>query len=111
LETVPAIGPIIAAALVAVSALQLHSPAALGFMVAYAVVLRFAVDDLVVPIVLGRSISAHPVVIMLAYVLGAALFGVVGLLLAAPAVAVFRIVLQRRYAADEAEASADGGRR
>lgn len=97
LETVPAIGPMVSAAIVAVVALQLHSPALLAFMVAYAIGLRLIIDDIVAPPVLGRSVALHPVVVMLAYAIGAVLFGVTGLLLAVPAAACIRIWLEAAY--------------
>jgi predicted PurR-regulated permease PerM len=103
LETVPVLGPITAGALVGLSALQLHSAGETAVMIAYAIGLRFAIDDVVAPLVLGRSLALHPLVIMLAYVLGAVLFGIVGLLVAAPACACFWVWLQDRYRLEEAE--------
>ena len=97
LETVPVVGPAVAAVLVGLSALQLHSVGAAAVMVGYAVALRLGVDDLIAPIVLGRSVTVHPAVVMLAYVLGAVLYGVVGLLLAVPAAACLRIALADAY--------------
>jgi predicted PurR-regulated permease PerM len=97
LETVPAIGPMVSAALVAMVALQLHNPATMAFMVSYAIGLRLVIDDVVAPPVLGRSVAVHPVVVMLAYALGAVLFGVTGLLLAVPAAACARIWLEAAY--------------
>ena len=97
LETVPAIGPMISAAIVAVVALQLHSPSTMALMVGYAIGLRLVIDDVVAPPVLGRSVTVHPVVVMLAYALGAVLFGVTGLLLAVPAAACVRIWLEAAY--------------
>jgi predicted PurR-regulated permease PerM len=97
LETVPAVGPAVAAVLVGLSALQLHSMGGAAGMVGYALALRLTIDDLIAPVVLGRSVTVHPVVVMLAYVLGAVLFGVVGLLLAVPAAACIRIALQAAY--------------
>lgn len=96
-ETVPAVGPILSAALVAAAALQLHSLAATSVMIAYALALRLTIDDVIAPIVLGRSVTAHPVVVMLAYLVGAVLFGVSGLLLAVPAAACLRIALEAAY--------------
>ena len=97
LETVPAVGPAVAAVLVGVSALQLHSFGGVALMIGYATTLRLTVDDLIAPIVLGRSVTVHPAVVMLAYVVGAVLYGVVGLLLAVPAAACLRIALQDAY--------------
>ena len=98
LETVPVVGPTVAAYLVALAATQLHSLAATAGMAAYALALRLIVDDLIAPVVLGRSVRVHPVVVMLAYVVGATLFGVTGLLLAVRAAACIRIAARRGQA-------------
>ena len=97
LETVPAIGPMVSAALVGLVALQLHNPATMALMIGYAIGLRLVIDDVLAPPVLGRSVTVHPVVVMLAYALGAVLFGVTGLLLAVPAAACARIWLEAAY--------------
>ena len=97
METVPAVGPLISACLVTVLALQLHSLAAMALMVGYGMTLRFVIDDVVAPPVLGRSVAVHPVVVMLSYALGGVLFGVTGLLLAVPAAACTRIWLEAAY--------------
>jgi predicted PurR-regulated permease PerM len=104
LETVPAIGPTVSAAIVAIVALQLHNPGIMAFMVSYAVGLRLVIDDIVAPAILGRSVAVHPVVVMLAYALGAVLFGVTGLLLAVPAAACTRIWLEAAYGDTPADA-------
>ena len=97
LETVPVVGPTTAAVLVGLSALQLHNVGSVALMVGYALALRLGGADLIAPIVLGRSVTVHPAVVMLAYVLGAVLYGVVGLLLAVPAAACLRIALADAY--------------
>jgi predicted PurR-regulated permease PerM len=97
LETVPAVGPALSAVLVGLAALQLHSLAGAAVMIAYALALRLTIDDILAPIVLGRSVLVHPVVVMLAYLVGAVLFGVTGLLLAVPAAACLRIALRSAY--------------
>ncbi len=97
METVPAVGPLISACLVTVLALQLHSLSLMALMVGYGITLRFVIDDVVAPPVLGRSVAVHPVVVMFAYAIGGVLFGVTGLLLAVPAAACTRIWLQDAY--------------
>ncbi len=105
LETVPVAGPLVSALLVALAALQLGSLAALAGMVIYAALLRLVIDDLVAPVALGRSTLIHPLVVMLAYVVGAALFGVIGLLLATPVAGLAKIWLRRRVERLDAEAA------
>jgi predicted PurR-regulated permease PerM len=105
LETIPVVGPIVSALLVALAAFGLHSLAALVLMVGYAAILRLVIDDVVAPIVLGRTTLVHPFLVMIAYVVGASLFGVIGLLFAVPAMALTRMWLRRRSdETDRAEA-------
>jgi predicted PurR-regulated permease PerM len=111
LETVPAIGPTVSAMVVGLIALQTHNPGVMALMVGYAIALRLVIDDLVAPPVLGRSVTVHPAVIMLAYALGAVLFGVTGLLLAVPAAACVRIWLEAAYGDTASAYSAERFRR
>ena len=97
LETVPAIGPMVSAIIVGVVALQFHNPGQMALMIGYAIGLRVVIDDVVAPPVLGRSVTVPPVVVMIAYALGAVLFGVTGLLLSVPAAACARIWLEAGY--------------
>lgn len=98
LELVPIIGPFASGALVALTAFQQHSLATVITLIAFAIVLRLTIDNLVGPLVLGKAGRLHPVVVMFAFVSGAMLFGVIGLLLAVPAAVCIRIVLQHYYA-------------
>jgi len=60
--------------------------------------LRLSIDNLVGPLVLGQAARLHPVVIIGAFVFGAMLFGVLGLLLAVPAAMCVKIALEHYYA-------------
>jgi len=55
-------------------------------------VLRYAEDYLVVPHVIGSIVALHPLVVLFALICGGALAGMLGLLLAVPAVAMLRIL-------------------
>jgi predicted PurR-regulated permease PerM len=48
--------------------------------------------------VLGRAAQLHPVVIIFSFFSGAALFGIIGLLLAVPVAAAIKIILGVYYA-------------
>ena len=98
LEMIPAIGPLASGLLVAVAALQQERFATTALLVAYAVGLRLSIDNLVGPLVLGQAVKVHPVVVIFAFVAGAILFGVIGLLLAVPVAACIRIILAEYYA-------------
>lgn len=65
------------------------------------------------PLVMGRAVSIHPLAIVLAIAGGGVLAGIVGALLAVPALAfvnsAMRVLLAREPAAEEAELEARGG--
>jgi predicted PurR-regulated permease PerM len=98
LEMIPVAGPFASAALVALTAFEARSLAAIMVLVAFAVALRLSIDNLVGPILLGKAGHVHPVVVIFSFVCGAMLFGVVGLLLAVPTAVCIRIILQHYYA-------------
>ncbi len=106
LEIIPALGPATSMVLVALSATQEHSVGTVVFLMLYAIFLRLVIDNGVGPIVLGRSARLHPVAVMFGFVCGAALLGLVGLLLAVPAAACLVVVLDSYYAEPVAEPEA-----
>ena len=60
--------------------------------VVVAVVLAQLLDNVVLePVVLGSVVKLHPLVVVIGVVGGAILFGTVGMLLAIPALAVFKV--------------------
>jgi AI-2 transport protein TqsA len=58
-------------------------------------VVQFTVGSVVEPLVMGEGLDLHPVAILMALVFWGLLWGIVGMLLAAPITAVLRIVLGR----------------
>jgi predicted PurR-regulated permease PerM len=59
---------------------------------------RQAIDQVVGPIVLGRAVRLPPVAVIFAFLAGGALLGLLGLLLAIPAAALFKLLLDTYYA-------------
>jgi predicted PurR-regulated permease PerM len=97
LELIPVIGPALSIALIGLAAVQQTSlPATMG-LVAFAVGLRLSIDQLVGPLILGRAVYLHPVVIIFAFLSGAVFLGVLGLVLAVPVAATIKIVLSHYY--------------
>jgi predicted PurR-regulated permease PerM len=97
LELVPAIGPAISMMIVGIVAIQRASFMGTLFLMAFAVALRLSIDNLFGPLVLGQAARVHPVVIIIGFVVGAMLFGIVGLLLAVPTAVVIKTSLQYYY--------------
>ncbi len=82
-----ALGMIAATALTA-----LQSPTlALGVFVLYMVLYQIS-GNVLGPLVMGRAVSLHPLIILLATMVGTVLGGVVGLLLSVPTAAVLKVV-------------------
>lgn len=87
LEAVPSIGPIIAAGFAGILAFA-QSPWLAVKIIGLFAVIQVLENNLIVPRVLGDSLEVHPMAIFIAVLIGAQLFGLVGLFLAGPAVAV-----------------------
>ena len=98
LELIPVIGPFASATIVGVIALQQSGIWEAGLLFGFAIGLRLSIDNLVGPIVLGEAARIHPVVVIISFVCGAILFGVVGLLIAVPVAVCIKITLQHYYA-------------
>jgi predicted PurR-regulated permease PerM len=106
LEVIPIVGPIAAGAIAALIALGHAGPGlALGVIGAY-FVLRMAEDQLVMPIVVGRSVDLHPLVTMFAVLLGGSTAGVLGAVLAVPAAAALRVLIEYSLPAESEPAPA-----
>jgi predicted PurR-regulated permease PerM len=89
LEFVPIIGPIISAVPAILIGLSISFPAAVAAALLYTAIQQLE-NNLLVPKVLGDAIELHPAVMILALVVGGALFGIGGAILAAPVVAAGR---------------------
>jgi predicted PurR-regulated permease PerM len=89
LEWFPIIGPIVASVPAILIGLSISFPAAVAAALLYIVIQQLE-NNLLVPKVLGDAIELHPAVMILALVVGGALFGIGGAILAAPTVAAGR---------------------
>ena len=98
LELIPVVGPFLSGTIVGVIAIQQQGIVAAALLFGFAIGLRLSIDNLVGPIVLGEAARIHPVIIIISFVCGAILFGVVGLLIAVPIAVCIKITLQHYYA-------------
>jgi predicted PurR-regulated permease PerM len=89
---VPFLGPFVGGALgVAVALLDGGPGLAIGVVVVVVIVQQLE-SQVVSPLVMGRTVQIHPLLVLLAVVAGGALYGLPGLLLAVPAVAAGKVV-------------------
>lgn len=98
LELIPVVGPFASGTIVGLIAVQQSGVAAAALLFGFAIALRLSIDNVVGPLVLGEAARIHPVIVIISFVCGAILFGVVGLLLAVPAVVCVKITLEHYYA-------------
>jgi predicted PurR-regulated permease PerM len=89
LEWLPIIGPIVAAIPAILIGLTIGFPAAIAVALLYTAIQQLE-NHILVPKVLGDAIELHPAVMILALVVGGALAGIGGAILAAPVVAAGR---------------------
>jgi predicted PurR-regulated permease PerM len=85
---VPIVGAVVAGVVATLVALVTASPVAALIVAVVALVVQQLDNDLLAPIVYGRALRLHPLVILLGIATGGALFGVVGTVLAVPVLAV-----------------------
>ncbi len=98
LEAIPIIGPTTAAIIAGLVAIQHNS--AIGAIIGYAIylaALRLSIDQLFGPIVLGTAGRVHPTLIIFCFLAGAALFGVIGVIIAVPVALIIRETLSVLY--------------
>lgn len=97
LELIPIIGPAVAIGIIGITAIQQTSMFAIAGLAVLALGLRLSTDQIIGPLVLGTVVRVHPVVIIFAFLSGAILFGIIGLVLAVPVAASIKIVLMTYY--------------
>jgi predicted PurR-regulated permease PerM len=107
LEFIPNIGPVLAAIPAVLLALSQYESSWLGALVGpfwfavivlvlYALVQR--VENMyLVPRIIGRSLNLHPLVVLIAAIIGASVAGIFGILLAAPLLATAKLFLTYIY--------------
>jgi len=93
LEIIPFVGPVIAGAVAVVSALTVSPSLAILTAVVF-IIIQQVEAHLFVPIIMRRSVGLHPVTVITALLIGAQLEGILGVLIAVPAAAVFQEVIE-----------------
>lgn len=96
LNFVPSVGSVVATLLpLAVALVQFDAAWRIVLVLALPGALQLVIGNVIEPRFLGSALELHPITILLALVFWGMLWGVTGMLLAAPITAVLRIVLER----------------
>jgi len=93
-DLVPLVGATIGAIVVGMATLPVDFPTATIVWVAFIIVWQRFEDYVVQPFVYGRSVNVNPLVTIVSLLCGAALFGILGVLLAIPTAAAIQIILR-----------------
>ena len=104
-ETIPVIGPMISAIPALFVAYTSTTPNTALCLAVFYVVYYTLDSQMLQPIVMGKKIKLHPVVILLALLISGKLFGILGMLFAMPVAAVYRVLYDElwHYDGNDAE--------
>lgn len=89
-DVIPYVGPFIAFVPAVIFAF-ISSPIKALWVAIFFVLLQWAENNLLGPKILGTSTGMHPLIILLAIIVGGAMFGVLGMILSVPFIAIGRI--------------------
>ena len=93
-ELIPVFGPLTAAVFAVMFAMTISFATAIKVALFYFVMLQIT-DNIVYPSLIGKAIQLHPVIILSGLLLFGSLYGVLGMIMAVPAMGVARVALER----------------
>ena len=93
-ELIPVFGPLTAAVFAVMFAMTISFATAIKVALFYFVMLQIT-DNIVYPSLIGKAIQVHPVIILSGLLLFGSLYGVLGMIMAVPAMGVARVALER----------------
>jgi predicted PurR-regulated permease PerM len=99
-ETIPIVGPVIGGITAVAVAITVSTKLALSVGV-YFLVLHQLEANILVPKIMEKSVGVSPVAVLVALLVGGALWGLVGAILAIPTAAILSVVIEE-IAADRA---------
>jgi predicted PurR-regulated permease PerM len=111
-DLIPLVGATLGAIVVAMATIPVDFPTATIVWVAFIIVWQRFEDYVVQPFVYGRSLKVNPIVTIVSLLCGAALFGILGVLLAIPTAAAIQIILRDWWsgrAVHDGRSDGDGG--
>ena len=85
---IPYIGGAVATGLGFLIAIAFGSPTTIVLMAIFTVVINIVIGNFVAPLVLGKTVSIHPAIVLLAAPAGAAIGGLIGMFLVVPIIAI-----------------------
>ena len=94
LDLIPLVGSTIAGAIVAIVAAIVGFPTKLIIWVIFEIVYQQVENNVIQPVVYRRTVAIHPLIVIVAVLIGGSLLGILGALLAIPIAATIQIVVK-----------------
>jgi predicted PurR-regulated permease PerM len=110
-DLIPLIGATLGAIVVGIATLPVSFPTATIVWIAFIIIWQRFEDYVVQPLVYRRSVQVNPLVTIVSLLCGAALFGILGVLVAIPTAAAIQIILREWWSAravEESRSESDG---
>ena len=95
-ETIPIIGPIVGS-IPAIMLAYLISPTLALKVILFYIIVHQLENHIVVPNIMGHTIAVHPVVVIISLLIGAQLFGIIGMMLAVPIAALLKVLIKQLW--------------
>ncbi|MBI5639456.1 MAG: AI-2E family transporter [Nitrospirae bacterium] len=93
---IPFLGPVAGAAAAIIASFLDTGSFAMTMSIVIAFISMKLIDDVAVqPIVVAKSVDMHPLVVLLAVIVGGKFFGILGMLLSVPVTGFIKVVLQQ----------------
>lgn len=99
-ETIPVVGPLMAS-VPAIFITYTVSPHNTLYLVIFYLFYYTLDGQVLTPVIMGRKIDLHPVIIIIALLISSKLFGIIGMLFAVPVAAVYRVLYKELWHSDE----------
>lgn len=95
---IPYVGPIVGTILAALTGLLSGSPIRILYAIIAMVIVQKIDNHLLAPKIIGDSVGLHPVFTMMSIIIGGDIGGLIGMLIAVPLVASFKVLFSNWYA-------------
>ncbi|MBX4268352.1 AI-2E family transporter [Clostridium estertheticum] len=94
---IPYIGPVVGTILAVIIALLSGQPIRAVWAVVGMIVVQEVDNKLLAPKIVGDSVGLHPVFTMLAIIIGGSVWGLIGMMIAVPVAASFKVLISKWY--------------
>jgi predicted PurR-regulated permease PerM len=95
-ELIPIVGPIVSA-VPALAIALIEGPWQFWAVLALFIVIQQVENYVLVPRVMGKKVSVSPLAVFVAFLIGATLLGIVGAIIAVPAVAIVQVLFEEMF--------------